>query len=389
MHPLLASPRKLLAYLMAWLLAGLGLAALLHLTDQATWPGALAFALPLALLQAFVALSAYYLCRAQPHAQRRWGPIALRFGAAALVAGLAWLALGEAWNAAGRLGPREQPFVAMAPAGWVLFFTAGAMLYVVSLLAHDVLVAFETVQDAARREAESRVLARDAELQMLRTQIDPHFLFNSLNSISALTAFDAVAARDMTIDLAQFFRRTLAVAERERIPLSEELALCRHYLAIEQRRFGARLRSELRVSPDAAACAIPPMLLQPLLENALKHGVRHLDDGGTVTVDAEVRDGWLHLAVANPVADDAPAHTVARQATHGGPGLGLGLQNLRARLAVLHGSRARVDCVRAPGRFTVTVTLPAESSSPPDGATPAAPAVPAYPAPPASTAPAP
>jgi two-component system sensor histidine kinase AlgZ len=355
MHPILADVRKLFWYAAAWLLAGVAIAGLLRLTEQARWSNALLFALPICVLYSFVALSSYYICRSLPYTQRRW-PVAIGlFGGASLLSALAWLGVGEAWNAVGRFGTVDTPFVSMNPAGWVMFFTAGFVFYLLSLLAHDVLVAFESVQAAARREAESRVLARDAELQMLRTQINPHFLFNSLNSISALTGFDPVAAREMTVDLAQFFRRTLALAERERIALGEEVLLCEHFLAIETRRFGAKLRAELRVSPEAAACLLPPMTLQPLLENAIKHGIRQLDGGGTIAVDALVRDGWLHIGVVNPVAADDPS---AR-------GHGLGLRNIRERLAVLYGSRAHIEWRRTEAQFSIAITLPVDKEPAP------------------------
>jgi LytS/YehU family sensor histidine kinase len=293
------------------------------------------------------------VCRSLPVAQRRWTHVLALFGGASLVSALAWLGVGEAWDALGRfvLG---SPLVRMPPAGWILFFVAGFVLYLVALLAHDVLIAFESAQAAARREAESRVLAREAELQMLRTQINPHFLFNSLNSISALTAIDPAAAREMTVDLAQFFRRTLALADRQRIALGEEVELCRHFLAIEQRRFGRKLRAELRIEPEAAACLLPPMTLQPLLENAIKHGIRDLDDGGTIEVDATVRDGRLHLAVANPTPDAMPPAR-GREREHG-----VGLTNLRERLAALYGPQGRVEWRRAPARFEIELALPAE-----------------------------
>ena len=350
MHPILADARKLLWYVLAWLLAGVGIAALLRLTEQAEWAGALCFALPICLVWSFVALSSYYVCRSLPWAERRW-PVALGlFGGASLLSALAWLGLGEAWDALGRLVLHDRPFVAMTSPGWVMYFAAGFALYLLSLLAHDVLVAFESVQAAARREAESRVLARDAELQMLRTQINPHFLFNSLNSISALTGFDPGAAREMTVDRAQFFRRTLALAERERISLGEEVVLSEHFLAIEKRRFGAKLKTELNISPAAAECLLPPMTLQPLLENAIKHGIRQMEGGGTIAVEALVRDGWLHISVVNPVAPDA-----APGSEHG-----VGLRNIRERLAVLYGSRARIAWQRTEQQFAIEINLPAD-----------------------------
>ena len=353
MHPILADARRLLWYELAWLIAGIGIAALLRATEQAEWTGALEFALPISLVWSFVAVSSYYVCRSLPYSQRRW-PVALGlFGGASLLSALAWLGLGEAWDSLGGLLVRGRPFVAMTSPGWVMYFAAGFALYLLSLLAHDVLVAFESVQAAARREAESRVLARDAELQMLRTQINPHFLFNSLNSISALTGFDPAAAREMTLDLAQFFRRTLALAERERITLGEEVTLCEHFLAIEKRRFGAKLATELRVAAEAAACLLPPMTLQPLLENAIKHGIRQVDGGGTIAVDAQVRGSVLRIAVVNPVApEDAPA------GAHG-----VGLRNIRERLAVLYGPRASITWQRSETAFAIEIHLPVDKES--------------------------
>ena len=120
MHPLLADARRLLWYVLAWLLAGVCIAALLRYTEQSEWGGALAFALPICLLWSFVALSSYYVCRGLPHSQRRW-PVALGlFGGTSLLSALAWLGLGEAWDAAGRLLAPGRPFVAMTSAGWVM-----------------------------------------------------------------------------------------------------------------------------------------------------------------------------------------------------------------------------------------------------------------------------
>jgi signal transduction histidine kinase len=335
------------------MVGGAGIAALLRFADQAAWGQALAFVLPVCLVYSFVALSAYYVCRSVSFTQRRW-PVAIAlFGGASLLSALAWLGLGEAWNLAGRLVERDA-LVTLAPTGWVLWFGGGFVMYLLSLLAHDVLIAFESVRTAAQREAQSRVLARDAELQVLRTQIDPHFLFNSLNSISALTAIDAEAARAMTVDLAQFFRRTLALADRERVTLAQEVELCRDYLAIEQRRFGTKLRAELRIVPEAEACLLPPMTLQPLLENAIKHAIRHLDEGGTLEVDAAVHADWLRLAVVNPVAPDAEERAGAHERS------GLGLANLRERLANVYATRAHIEWRRTPTRFEVEISLPCE-----------------------------
>lgn len=353
MHPLLTHWRGLAVYLGLALLAGSGLAALLAVRGAARLGWGLVWACPLALVVGFAALSVYYLCRARPFGPGRWpAALASRATAVLLLAGAA-LTLAAAWNAAGQLLGREAGFVALAPAAWVLAFVACLGFFLLAVLAHDVLIAVEAAQAAALREAEARLLARDMELQLLRLQIDPHFLFNSLNSISALTSFDPGAARQMSIDLAQFFRQTLALGGRERIRLEDELELIGHYLAIERQRLGDKLQSRIDAPSETLAALLPPLTLQPLVENALKHGLRGLGDGGLVQIQALVRDGWLHLAVRNPV----PAEPTRE------PGLGQGLRHLRERLAAQYRERARVSWGATPEGFAVEISLPYESET--------------------------
>ncbi|MES2073192.1 MAG: histidine kinase [Pseudomonadota bacterium] len=348
MHPILSNPRKLLWYLAAWMLTGLFIALLLVTAEVATWGRALWFALPAVALYSFVASSAYYVCRSLPMAKRHFFVAVMVFGGASLIAGFAWLAICQAWNQLAQTLAGEQAAIPITQHLAVVLFAAGCGFYLLSILAHDVLIAFDNVRLAERRAAESRLLARDAELQVLRTQINPHFLFNSLNSISALTAIDGLAARSMTIELAQFFRQTLALSEKQYIPLADEIALCQNFLAIEKIRFGKKLGSDIAIAGNAQRALIPPMILQPLVENAIKHGIRDLVDGGTVTMTALVREQWLHIAIGNPV-DSQPSATA---------GNGLGLKNIRQRFASLYGERARVSWTLADGRFSVEMVIP-------------------------------
>jgi two-component sensor histidine kinase len=356
LHPLLTHWRALAAYLLAWALAGPALALLLHALGTAPLGGALPWAVPLCMVFAFVALATYYPCRSTAFGTVRW-TAALGYRAA-LVGSLAAVLLGLAagWDAAGTLFGHPSGWVGMSHRGAALLAAALLGLLTLAVLVHDLLIAFQNVRAAADREAQARLLAREMELQVLRMQIDPHFLFNSLNSISALTRLDPAAARDMSIDLAQFFRQTLALADRSRIRVDEELGLVEHFLAIEQRRLGDKLRSRLDASADARAALLPPLTLQPLVENALKHGLRRREDGGLVTVQALTRDGWLHLAVHNPIDDeDAPPSPPPA-------GLGMGLRNLRERLAAQYGPRARVSWGRQADGFNVEITLPLETA---------------------------
>jgi two-component system, LytTR family, sensor histidine kinase AlgZ len=351
MHPFLSDLRLLFWYVLGWLGAGAAFAVLLRWLGVADMPGAALFALPLCLVFGFVALSAYYVCRAMPYGRRRPLGVLSLFGCASLACGAAWLLLALLWNgAAGQVVAAGAGLVRLDAGAGMLVFLAGAGGYLLSLLAHDVSIAFAHARAASERAVAMRELAREAELRMLRSQIDPHFLFNSLNSICALIGFDPDGARAMTIDLGEFFRRTLALSGRERIALREEIALCEHFLAIEKRRFGSKLEVAWAVDGAALGCLLPPLCLQPLIENAMKHGIRHLSAGGTVRVRADVRDGWLHLAVDNPVEPGVP----------GGDGEGLGLNTLRERLTLLYEARARLQWGLTENVFLVEMVLPRE-----------------------------
>ena len=230
-------------------------------------------------------------------------------------------------------------------------FIAGVPLYLLSVVVHYMIIAFESSRAAERRVFESQVTAREAELRALRAQLNPHFLFNSLNSISALAAPDPEAARRMCTLLGDFLRQSLSLGGRERVSLAEELALADRYLAIERVRFGARLAVDRRADADALRCLVPPLLLQPLVENAVKHGVADRVEGGTIRIEAHRRGDALVVEVENPRDPEAPPRRDQ----------GLGLENVRARLDALDRRLTRVDVERAPDRFRVTLTLPARA----------------------------
>lgn len=189
----------------------------------------------------------------------------------------------------------------------------------------------------------------EAQLKLLQAQIEPHFLFNTLANLDALIAADPPRARVMLGHLNDYLRATLASARKDRNSLAEEFALLRNYLEVLGIRMGARLKYEL-ILPDALAqVPVPPMLLQPLVENALRHGLEPKVEGGSVNVSAREERGRLILEVADTGS--------ANQGSGGGGGVGLA--NLRERLAAAFGAAAHAEAgVNAAGGFTVTLTLP-------------------------------
>jgi two-component system, LytTR family, sensor histidine kinase AlgZ len=350
MHPLFAHRIRLALYVLGWLLAGLPLALVVRAVAPQPAQHAHAFAVPLSLVYGFVVMSAWWVCRANPLTGGR--PVAAALTAqfaAALQSSAVWTGIGTGWAVVlVRLtghGPDRAGILAEA----LLLFATGVPLYLISAVVHYLMLAFEASHAAQRRVLLTEVSAREAELRALRAQLNPHFLFNSLNSIAALVGSDPEGARRMCERLGDFLRRTLALGARDAVTLGEELELVDRYLAIEQVRFGARLAFDRRIGPGATECVVPPLLLQPLVENAVKHGVADRVDGGTIVVEATREGGQLRITVENPLDEEAPSRR----------GSGMGLDNVRRRLDVYGAREARLDAVRDGEMFRVTLTMPA------------------------------
>ncbi len=152
-----------------------------------------------------------------------------------------------------------------------LLFSAGIVLFLLAVAFNYLFITFEASQQGEKKALELQVLAREAELRALRAQIDPHFLFNSLNSINALVMTDPEAARRMCVLLAEFLRSCLKLGSENRISLGEEMKMAENYLDIERVRLGSRLIVEREIHPECERCAVPPLIMQPLLENAILH----------------------------------------------------------------------------------------------------------------------
>ena len=348
MHPILANPRWLGLYVLGWVPVGLLLAA--GLGRNAGWVTAAGFFVPLALTHAFIGLSSWYVCRSFPleRGLATWRAALTLLVAAATTSGL-WVAAGGVWASALESLPMGTGAVRLYTGQRPLLTVVGGLLFLLAAGVHYLLMAFQEMQAAEQRAVELTLLARDAELRALRTQIDPHFLFNSLHSISALTTGDPPVARRMCVLLADFLRDTLRLGSRQTIPLADELKLVERYLAIEQVRLGPRLQVTVDTDARAAACLVPPLLLQPVVENAIVHGVGHLLEGGAVSLAPTQPAATLRIVVTNPCDRDRPKSK--------GTGLGLGL--LRKRLTAEFGSQATVHAGEADGQFQVVIEMPA------------------------------
>src|SRR5215469_11791186 len=366
MHPILGNLRRLGLYLLAWVPLAAILFYLLVLPGGFKWTSALAMVVPLCLLYAFMCLSAWYSCRSTPLETSGFSRLALTHLVTAIILSAIWVAQARGLTIALASFAAFRGIDHEFPPNHPLLFASGVLIYLLAVALHYVLLSMERTRELEKREIQARVLARDSELKALKAQINPHFLFNSLNSISALTSIDGGRAREMCIQLADFLRKTLGMGEKTVIALREELDLVHSFLAVEKVRFGARMSVGEEVASDALDCAVPPLLLQPLVENAVAHGISNLTEGGWINLEVLWRDREgkttedirnrangsreLFIQIANNFDPEMPRRR----------GAGVGLVNVRQRIATRYGDRASFSAQAENDQFCVSITIPAE-----------------------------
>jgi two-component system, LytTR family, sensor histidine kinase AlgZ len=334
-------------HMLAWLAAGIAIGCACAALAPAPLVNALLFAVPGTLVYGVAAgISAAWLCRADP-AGSRPAALLLVLCAAAVLAACLWVAVLGGWN--------ELCLAFGAPwAGIAQTPQLSAFLFAVGALAYAVLAAPRCLGSGpapVRAGPQAQLMAQDADLRMLRTRVDPHLLSASLDSVDALTAQDPKCAREMAQRFAGYFRRSLGLAAQPRITLAQEMDLVRDFLAIEKVRFGERLVTEEALEKGALECLVPPMIIQPLVENAIEHGVGRLTEGGLVLVAAWRDGGRLSITVSNAIDPEAPE----------GGRAGAGLANLRQRLACAYPDQAALECKREGDTFSVELRLPAQT----------------------------
>jgi signal transduction histidine kinase len=339
MHPILQSWRRFGIWMAAWIPLGAILVLVAHLSGRLTVLESLAVMTPAIVVMAFVCLSPFYVCRSLPLRSAPREKILINHLTAALILTGGVMLVGR--FAASLLTPSferlDQRFGSAVPVLAVVVL----MIYIVAVALH-----YAALELEASRRAE--IYAREAQLKALKAQVNPHFLFNSLNSISALTTIDAGQAREMCVRLADFLRTSLRLGERVTVSFAEEMALMKMYLDVEQVRFGGRLRLKQEIDPACSDCDVPALLIQPLVENAVKHGIAMMAEGGEIVLSGQRDHDWLRFSISNPYDPEAPS--TGRN--------GLGLRNIRDRLESRYGASARMDIKVEERLYSVMLTLP-------------------------------
>jgi two-component system, LytTR family, sensor histidine kinase AlgZ len=315
------------------------------------WRAAVTLAIPLSFAAQGIAWSAQFTCRSHPlNREPAWRTVLTHIVAGVMLSYI-WVGIGRAlaqWIDAG-LGLTGTYALYLQQRSHL--YGVGFSYYLLGVAFHYMLFAQKASQEAQERALESSIRARDAELTALKAQINPHFLYNSLNSISALTSIDPSRAREMCVALADFLRLTLGMGEKSVIPLREELGLLEKYCAIERVRFGERLTLKEEVSEETKDCLLPPLLLQPLFENAVVHGIAQMAEGGWIRLQAACDGSRMRVTVEN--SWDPEAGSSRKN--------GVGLKNVQRRLEARYGNQAQLEASAEENVFRVRLQFPAET----------------------------
>ena len=224
----------------------------------------------------------------------------------------------------------------------------GYVMYAIYLVFFYAVNYYQSLKEKIKKESEYKALIREAELQALKSQINPHFLFNSLNSISSLTVSNPEKAQEMVINLSTFMRYSLMHNEKEMVSFSRELENIKLYLSIEKVRFGKKLNAEFEIDAHCMEAEIPNMILQPLYENAIKYGVYETTDQVTIKTSCNCEGNFLKITIVN----DYDSTTIKRR------GEGIGLRNIKKRMEIIYNNPDLMKVTDHKTSFEVQLIIP-------------------------------
>jgi sensor histidine kinase YesM len=224
----------------------------------------------------------------------------------------------------------------------------GFLYYTIIAVNYYLIQYYQDFQKQKLRESEISRLLRESELSALKSQINPHFIFNSLNSVSSLTLSDPGKAHEMVINLSSFLRYMLSSSKTQLVKLSEELKAVQLYLGIEQIRFGEKLNVRVNCNRDSLELKVPQLILQPLVENAIKYGVYESTDKNNIDINCSQINEYLIVEIVNDVE---PGGVPAK-------GQGIGLKNVKSRLELVYRNPELIEIEKSETKFRVKLSLP-------------------------------
>jgi two-component system LytT family sensor kinase len=339
---------------LAWSPLCLGVTVLFKNLVNSTWSDSMLLVIPPMIVKLFICLSIWYLCKAIKLERLYLAKFAFTHIISLSVINAIWLFLILVYSKVLDVVFKSDLWVKLFMNSFPIFLGVGVSLYFTWALGYYLVLADETLRAREQEVLEQRLFASQAELNALKTTIHPHFLFNSLNMIGPLMGKSPERARVFVVQLSEFLHYSLKYGKKQQATVRDEVDHITNYLAIEAERLGERLKLNLSVDQTLLSCTVMPLILLPLVENAVKHGIQQSLEGGVLSISIKPGAGDAgnpaHLAVEIENSYEKPARSMI--------GEGLGLDTLKKRMSVYYGSSARATIAKDDTTFKVMLRLP-------------------------------
>ena len=356
MPPFFSSINRIFVLLAVWSALAFSICMLLSVTTSVLLRDCLLLFGPLYFLCLLFVLPNYYICRGLPLGQTAWATMLASHMLTLLAIAAMWVLAGRAY--AGFLDSISQQllFNPLFDESLTINLAIVVIQFEAIVLIHYLYFAMEKTRDIEQAALQQKLLISQAELQALKATVHPHFLFNSLNTLSNIALSSGEKAHRFCLLIAEFLRYSVAYSDKSTATLSDELEHIQNYLGIERERFGELLQTSFEIDDGLLDTVVPPLNLFPVVENAVKHGIDSCLEGGMLSIVVRRGEETLIIEVSNPVDE------LGRKLK----GTGHGLSSVEHRLKNLYGGQARLNIRRETGQFTVQIYIPIEKEANPE-----------------------
>lgn len=345
-NPILSKKLGIIVFVIWWTVAALAQFSTLNLFYELTFEIATIDSIVFNLIFALLSIGIWYWVRYTDFEKQKVFNITINHIAAATISILTWVTVSS--FILKNLFLSEHAYLEFLRTSLPWRIAIGTFYYVIIGLVYYLIIYVQNFREQTLRDSEVKTLARDAELNWLKHQINPHFLFNSLNSISSLTMSNPEKAQEMVIRLSDLLRYSLKQSSQSLVTVNDEISNCVKYLDIEKVRFGKRLYYSINAPDNVMLFQVPAMILQPLFENAIKHGIATTAEPGEVNAIFEMNQNTLKIIISNTMASE----------TQTSKGMGVGLVNIARRLSLLYGMNDLIQTKSTENLYTVEVIIP-------------------------------
>jgi len=346
MHPIFIKSRNIVYYLIMW-----GLIAIAHAVVLNHYYGfdhiiSITDSFIFNALFAIIAIGLWYTVRYNTFDHKHLQDVVVNHLGVAIISLVIWYFSG--YYLLHEMFDKQPDYITFLNQSIPWRLASGLFFYAVTVLVYYLIISYRNLQEKIQNELELKTLVKETELSMLKSQINPHFLFNSLNSISSLTITNPAKAQEMIIKLSEFLRHSISHKEEQMVPLYDEIEHIMRYMEIEKVRFGDRLHYDFKVDDLCRNFPLPSMILQPIFENAIKHGVYESTEEVTITFVCQPASNGMLLKISNNFDPESPSRKGTR----------MGLKNIINRLKLIYQSDDLLKISKGEKIFEVELFLP-------------------------------